>query len=466
MKIITLYNSLTRRKQEFSPADGKVAKIYSCGPTVYSSPSIGNMRAYIFTDILKKTINLAGFDIMDVMNITDVGHLQSDADEGEDKVELSAKRQGLTPEEIAKKYTCEFSKNMQMLNIKEARIISPATKYIDKMIRHISDLEGLQYTYKTEDGVYYDAGAFPDYYKLSGKPSSGDKAGARVAIGYKKNPHDFALWKFKGEGALQKWESPWGVGCPGWHIECSAIARYHLGDTLDIHTGGIDHLPIHHTNEIAQTEALTKKPMSNFWMHNEFMTVDGTKMSKSLGNVFTIFDLVERGFDPLVFRYLVLGTHYRKIINFTFEALSSAAITYEKLVQTLARHKRGDEPFNNVQAFRDRFAASLFDDLNTPKALAVVWEALKLPPSRVIYNLVLEFDQVLSLSLAQKVLASEEKTQTQVPKEITDLAKRRVQAKQEKDWETADKIRNEIESLGYKIMDTKDGFKVLDDRVD
>ncbi|MCL2570388.1 MAG: cysteine--tRNA ligase [Firmicutes bacterium] len=459
-----LFNTLTRKKEVFTPLDGSTARIYTCGPTVYGTPSIGNMRAYIFTDILKKSLEYIGFDINDIINTTDVGHLQSDADEGEDKIEVAARKANLDPMQIAKQYTDEFLRDCAKLNIRHPKILAPASKYVPQMIEHVSGLEKKGFTYQISDGVYFDASLFPKYYELSGKKEQkGDKAGARIKMGEKKNQNDFALWKITKPTALQKWDSPWGVGCPGWHIECSAIARHHFGDTFDIHTGGIDHIPIHHTNEIAQTQALTNKPVAQFWIHNEFVKVDGKKMSKSLGNVYTIPQLEEMGFNPLAYRYFALGTHYRTIINFTFEALKGAQTGYDNLVRELVRHKTS--LINALIAidfdeYRKRFHDAISDDLNTPRALALVWELVKNGPNKEIYDLIIEFDSVLSLSLEEAINKEIAKSNVKIPSLVTKIANARMDAKKAKDFKTADKLREEIKTLGYEIIDTKDGYEI------
>jgi len=448
-----LFNTLTRSKQDFSPIYNKTVGIYSCGPTVYNSPTIGNLRAYIFTDILKKTLrHVGGWDILDVVNTTDVGHLQSDADEGEDKMDISAKRTQTTPEQIAKKFTDEFLAATDALNITRPKVIAPATSYINQMIKHVLELEQLGFTYNTSDGVYFRADKFDDYFALRGK-SKGDKAGMRVSMGEKQNQNDFCLWRFTKPTALQKFESPWGVGTPGWHIECSAIAREHLGDQFDIHTGGVDHIPIHHTNERAQTQAITKKEMSRFWLHNEFVKVDGTKMSKSLGNVYTLSDLIAIGYDPLHFRYLCLLAHYRTILNFTFDGLDAAKKAYENLVRELSKHKAAPKTKLDTAKFRDEFNGALSDDLNTPKAIGTLWTMLKSPASREIYDQAIEFDRILSLDLDSIKKPKEDK----IPKEVMDLAILRAKHKQNRDFANADRLREQINALGFNVSDTPNG---------
>ena len=492
-KQITLYNTMTRKKQVFVPIDGKTAKVYSCGPTVYNSPSIGNMRAYIFTDILKRTIRMAGYDVFDIVNITDVGHLQSDGDDGEDKIEVSARKNSVTVNDIVTKYISEFTMDAEKLNIIKPKVPyekTRATSYIEQMKSHIEELAQNGFTYETRDGIYFDSSKFPDYYKLSGKraDASGDVEGFRVAIGEKRSKSDFALWKFTPETAIQTWASPLGIkngdgtpkmGCPGWHIECSAIARHYLGDTFDIHTGGVDHINIHHTNEIAQTESVTKKEMSRFWMHNEFVMVNNTKMSKSLGNVYTISQL-ENGetpsgekYSPMHFRYLMLGVHYRSIANFTFEALDAAKTSYERLVKTMAGHvnEKSTATFNGdndielfVDGRKNDFIGAMFDDLNTTKALSVVWSVLGASPDDRLYKTVLWFDDFLGLGLENAVIEyikdQENEKNFVAPNEIIEIANARLIAKQNKDWGTADELREKATEMGYAITDTKDGFEI------
>lgn len=456
-----LYNTLTKGKEDFHTVQPGVVNMYSCGPTVYYTAHIGNLRAYICGDVLKKTLRLNGYQVNDVMNITDVGHLVGDGDNGEDKVEKTAKAQGVSPLAIAKKYTDQFLHDCQALNITLPKHIVPATQCIDAMIEMIKTLESKGCTYRTSDGIYFDASTFPNYFQLSQGNLAGNKGGARVALGEKRHINDFALWKFVGANTLQKWDSPWGVGCPGWHIECSAISKQYLPLPFDIHTGGVDHIPIHHTNEIAQTESATGKKMCNFWFHNEFMTIDGGKMSKSLGNVYTLQDLIDRGYAPVHLRLLVLQTIYRSVLNFTFPALTSAKETYQKIVAALAKHQASattTDPTVLTKLQQD-FLDALNNDLNTPVALAALHQALKQPASRDIYDLVTTvFDRVLSLDLAAAVNANP--TDQPIPAAIVALAEQRLQAKRQKDYATADQLRQQIESAGYQITDTPTGYQI------
>jgi cysteinyl-tRNA synthetase len=454
-----LYNTLTRTKEDFAPLTKNTARVYSCGPTVYYTAHIGNLRAYICGDILKKALRFNGYEVDDVMNITDVGHLVGDGDSGEDKVEKTARSQGVHPLEIAKKYTDIFMDDIRRLNIAPAKHIVPATTCIDEMIKLISALQEKGFTYKTGDGIYFDAGKVPEYFKLSKGNLEGNRGGARVDLGGKKNINDFALWKFVSPETIQKWDSPWGVGCPGWHIECSAISAKYLGVPFDIHTGGVDHIPVHHTNEIAQTESATGSKMANFWFHNEFMTVDNGKMSKSVGNVYTLADLISRGFEPMHFRYLTLLTTYRSVLNFSFDALTAAKTAYRHTVSALKRHRNSTEktPKKTIDELTAEFAGAINDDLNTPRVLAAVNKALKLPASNDIFRLITtKFDAVLSLSLAEAAA----ETGVEIPDEIAALAEKRAAAKRSKDFASADKLRNKIETAGFTVTDSKDGYKI------
>ncbi len=455
-----LYNTLTKQKETFTTVKPGVVQMYSCGPTVYNIAHIGNLRAYICGDILKKTLRYNGYQIEDVMNITDVGHLVGDGDNGEDKVETTARKMGVHPLEIAKKYTDIFMNDLKRLNVTPAKHIVPATQCIDGMIELIKTLEAKGSTYRTSDGIYFDASTFPDYFQLSKGSLEGNIGGARIALGEKRNINDFALWKFVSPNTIQKWDSPWGVGCPGWHIECSAISMQHLPVPFDIHTGGVDHIPVHHTNEIAQTQTATGKKMCNFWFHNEFMTIDGGKMSKSLGNVYSLDDLIAKGYEPMHLRLLMLQTIYRSVLNFTFTALNGARENYRNIVNALRRHRASTTPTDTevLKELRQAFTDAINNDLNTPMALAVVHQALKQPDSQDIYKLVTEeFDQVLSLSLATAV---QTETQTMIPDEIRNLAEQRLQAKKARNWQVADELRNKITAAGYQINDTSDGYTI------
>lgn len=409
-----LYNSLTKQKELFTPINKKEVKLYTCGMTVYDYAHIGHGRKYVMDDILKRTLMLNGYKVNHVQNVTDVGHLVSDADEGEDKLEKGAKKQGKTVWEVAEFFTKNFYDSMEKLNILKPTIICKATDHIKEQVELIEKLFMNGYAYDTPEAVYFDVSKFSDYGKLFGQKVSDKKVAVRDEVKTdenKKNNADFALWfkrvgKFKDH--VMHWDSPWGDGFPGWHIECSAMSMKYLGDQIDIHTGGEDHLSIHHPNEIAQSEGATgKKPFSKFWVHHAFLMVDGTKMSKSLGNYFTIQDVLDKGIDPIALRYLYLGTHYKKPMNFTWESLSSASKGLARLKNQISiinnqksRTILSQEKELKINEFRNKFNEAVNDDLNTSKALAILFEVLKSNiPSEDKYDLSISFDEVLGLSL-------------------------------------------------------------------
>lgn len=454
--MLKLFNSLTNKKQEFVSITPGLVKMYSCGPTVYSYQHIGNMRAYIFMDSLRRTLKYNGYKILGVMNVTDVGHLTSDEDNGDDKMELAAKKEQKSPYEIAKFYADKFFADLKLLNVDIPEHITYATQYIPQMIEFVKGLEAKGYTYRTSDGIYFDVQKFSGYGQLSAKDLS--KTGnARIEENLEKHhPFDFALWKFVPENHIMKWDSPWGVGCPGWHIECSSMGRDILGDRFDIHTGGIDHKTVHHEDEIAQNDALAGHRVVNFWMHNEFLAVDGGKMSKSLGNVWTIKDLSDRGFEPLDFKYFCLNTHYSKKLNFTFDALKASALGYNNLRSLVASHKNGENKIEDekIKNYSEQFLNAINDDLNFPLAIGVLWTMLRNEPkSSQIFDLVQKFDKALGLNLN-----GEEKAKEEIPQEIDELAKTRWQARLEKNWAESDRLRDEISKLGYIVRDSKDGY--------
>lgn len=451
-----IYNSLTRKKEELSSKDN-IIKMYTCGPTVYYFPHIGNMRAYIFMDLLRKSLKYCGYKIEGVMNITDVGHLVSDSDEGEDKMEIAAKRENKDPYEIAKFYTDCFIKDTSRLNIELPEHIAKATEHIGEMIDFIKKLEEKGYTYIIDDGVYFDVQKFKGYGQLSGKDLSTVGESRIDENTQKHHPFDFALWKFVPENHIMKWNSPWGVGCPGWHIECSAMGEKYLGNSIDIHTGGIDHKPIHHENEIAQNDAKEGKRVVKNWMHVEFLQVDGGKMSKSLGNLYTLDDLIKKGYSPLDFRYMNLLTHYRKALNFTFESLASSASALKSLRNLVLEHKGAQNKTKQeiLTNYENQFICAISDDLNIPLALGILWKMLKSEEkSNDIFLLAKKFDSVFSLDLEKETKAEE------IPEEILNLANQRKIARENKDYAKSDEIRNLISSKGYTILDTKEGFEI------
>lgn len=457
------YNTLTRKKEEFKPLNEKRATMYSCGPTVYSFAHIGNLRTYVFMDLIRRTLRYNGYKIKGVMNITDVGHLLSDGDEGEDKLQKAAREQQKSPWEIAAFYTEVFFKDIAALNIGKPEIIAKATDHIPEMIEFVQGLMAKGYAYEISDGIYFDIAKFPSYGKLSGQSIEEKEAGARIEENAeKRHPADFALWKKADKNHIMQWQSPWGMGFPGWHIECSAMSRKYLGEVFDIHTGGIDAVPVHHENEIAQNEALAGKQTVNYWMHGEFMLVNGGKMSKSLRNTYTLTQLSEMGYDPLDFRFFCLNAHYRKKLNFTFDGMSSARTSRERLNNTLYLHKISPASCEaeKLAAYRRDFEEAINDDLNIPLALGVLFNMVKEPKSKDIYKLALEFDKVFGLSL-DKVTAPEQTAEViEIPTEVAELVEQRKQAKASKDYARADALRAEIAALGYTLTDTRDGTVV------
>lgn len=459
------YNTLTRKKEEFTTLDGSnKVRMYSCGPTVYSFAHIGNMRTYVFMDLLRRTLQYEGYKVKGVMNVTDVGHLLSDGDDGEDKMQKAAKEQHKSPYEIAAFYSGVFFDDLKKLNIQKPEVTPKATEHIDCMLDFVEQLVEKGYGYETSDGIYFDISKANDYGKLSGAKLDEQKAGARVEVnGEKRHPADFALWKKAPKEHIMQWDSPWGKSYPGWHIECSAMSRKYLGDQFDIHTGGVDHIPIHHENEIAQSEALTGKIPARFWMHGEFMQVDGGKMSKSLGNTYTISQLQERGYRPMDFRYMCLNAHYRKKLNFTFEVLDGAKTAYDRLLRAVLVHKNGDGDVSGevIADYKKQFEDAICDDLNVPQALGVLWTMLKLPASKKVYETALDFDRVFGLSLdkaEQAVSEEEEKIQAEIPENVIALAEKMQSARMQKDYASADALRAEIDGLGYSVLNTKQGY--------
>ena len=457
---LRVYNTLTRKKEEFVPVKAGQVSMYSCGPTVYKYAHIGNLRAYVFMDELRRVLEYDGLKVKSVMNITDVGHLVSDGDDGEDKMEKSAHETGKTPLEIADFYTAQFLKDIDALNVKRPTICPKATDNIPEMIAVVKALLEKGYAYETEDGIYFSVEKFPEYGKLSGINLEDQRHGARVEVNsFKRHPIDFALWKKAAPNHLQQWDSPWGMGFPGWHIECTAMSKKYLGETFDIHTGGVDHIPIHHENEIAQAECWLGHKAVNYWLHNEFMLIDGGKMSKSLGNVYTVDTLVEKGYAPVVFRYFCLNVQYRQKINFTWEAMDAAKTAYNKLCAQLLAHKNSPAATDKavLDDFTKKFEDAINDDLNVPLAIGVLWTMLKLPKSKDVYDLALKFDKVFALDFDK---IKEAKVEIEVPAEITQLAEMRLAARKAKNWAESDRLRDEIAARGYAIKDTATGYEI------
>ncbi len=438
---ILLHNTLTGRKEKFEPINKGEVLMYHCGPTVYNFPSIGNMRSYVLADILRRIFEYEGFSVKQVINITDVGHLVGDGDDGEDKVEKEAKKTGRTATEIAKFYEDAFHKDLDLLNIETVDTLFPrASQHIEQQIETIKILEEKGFTYTTSDGVYFDTSKFKDYGKLGHINISGIKEGARVEVGEKRNATDFALWKFSREkNRLQEWNSPWGSGFPGWHIECSAMSREYLGQPFDIHTGGIDHIPVHHNNEIAQSECAYEAPLANFWIHNEFLKVDGERMGKSLGNVFTLEDLIKRKIHPLSFRYWLMLSHYKTPANFTWESVLAAQTAYEKILVLFRELPETSEADDKVIS---SFEEAISDDLNTSKAIALLQEA----SSR---SAIQKIDTVLGLNI-EKISSN---LFNNISNEILEIKKERDEARSIKDWQRSDELRAEIEKEGFVLED-------------
>ena len=453
---IKFFNTLTRKKEEFKPIDEKEIKMYSCGPTVYYYAHIGNLRAYLFMDNLRRVLKYNGYRLKHVMNITDVGHLVSDADEGEDKMMKAAKRENKNPFEIAEFYMNAFLKDIDSLNIDRPEIIARATEHIDIMEEYVKKIIENGFTYQTEDTVYFDTSKLDKYGILSNRSVENQKAGARVDFDKnKKNISDFALWIKAPENHIMKWDSFFGKAYPGWHLECSAMSYKYLGEHFDIHTGGVDHIPIHHENEIAQSKGFCGKIPANYWMHVEFLQINGGKMSKSLNNLYTLKDLQEKGYEPLVYRMFNYTSNYRAQINFTFEAMDSAKITLNRLREGYLKHSEGTDEVSDeeIKSYEEKFLEAINDDLNMPVAMSVVWDVIKNhKKSKKFQKLLLKFDQVLGLNLKEY-----KKDEEELPEEIKFLIENRNIARANKDWKESDRIRDILIEKGYKVKDSKEG---------
>lgn len=451
---ITLHNTLTRKKEVFSPINAGTVSLYSCGPTVYNYAHIGNLRSFVFADLLKRVLLYNDLSVDHVMNITDVGHLTDDGDTGEDKMEQGAKREGKTAYDVADFYTKAFFDDIASLNILEANSYPRATEHINEQIEMVQKLIDTGYTYETTDGIYFDTTKLPDYGALAQLNKQNLKSGARVAMGEKKNPHDFALWKFSSdENRQMEWDAFGKKGFPGWHIECSAMSSKYLGDHFDIHTGGVDHIPVHHTNEIAQSEAVFEKsPWVNVWMHGEFLLIDSGRMGKSEGNFITMQTLQEKGFTGIDYRFFLLQTHYRKQLNFTFKALEAAQNGLKRL-KNIAHELKGDGVV--ITSYRDAFLKHINDDLDIPGALALTWDMLKDDISDADKKATLtDFDRVLGLDICKEEL------QDAYPDNVQAIIIKREAARKKKDFDTADSLRDELHTLGYSVKDTGSGQKI------
>ena len=452
---LRLFDTYARAIRDFEPLKPGEAGLYTCGPTVYDYAHIGNLRTYLFEDVLRRALELSGMRVTHVMNITDVGHLISDADTGEDRMEKGSRRTGKSAWEIAEIYTSEFRADLARLNILEPHVWCRATDHIPEQIAFIECIEARGFTYRTADGIYFDTSKIDDYGHLARLSAVGLQAGTRVDMGEKRNPTDFALWKLSPttEKRQMEWDSPWGIGFPGWHIECSAMAARYLGPFFDIHCGGEDHISVHHPNEIAQTQACHGTRLANFWMHGYFLQIDAGRMGKSVGNFLRLQTLIDRGYDPLAWRMFCLGAHYRAKLTFSWEALDAAATALHRLRLAAAEWGRPGEADGDTL---NRFTAELCDDLNMPRAMSVVWDLTRGDlPAAVRKATLAEMDRVLGLGLADW-----QRPSVEVPAEVAALVDQRRRAREEKRWADADGLRDRVRALGYEIEDSPDGPRV------
>ena len=464
---IYFYNTLTKQKDLFKPIEEGKVKIYSCGPTVYKDATIGNMRTNLLNDTLRRVLKYNGYELKHVMNITDVGHLVSDGDEGEDKMLKSAREEHKSPLEIAEHYTKLFFRDLERLNIETPEVVCKATDHIKEMLEMVQKIMKNGYAYETSTAIYFDVSKLDKYGILSGINLREQKAGARVEVDpEKRNPYDFALWIKAPENHLMKWDSPWGPSYPGWHIECSAMSTKYLGEEFDIHTGGIDLVPTHHENEIAQNKGACGKNPAHYWIHGEYLLINGGKMSKSLGNTYTISQLEEKGISPLAFKLFCFTAHYRNKLNFTFEGAYGAQKALERLYDSYIKNANGVDDVDEdiIKEYAERFLAYINDDMNMPGAMSVVWEIARNAKKSIKFaDLLLKFDKVLGLDMKNAenyLLEFKHEESEELPEEIKALVEERKQARAEKNWAKSDEIRDRIISLGYGIKDTKDGIIV------
>lgn len=465
-----LYNTLTRRREEFKPVNPPFVTFYHCGPTVYWTQHIGNLRGMTMADLIRRSLIYLGYKVKFVRNYTDVGHLISDADEGEDKMEKGAKREGLTPQQIADKYIKIFENDCRLINIMPPNETPRASEYIQPIVKMIKILLAKKHAYITPLAIYFDVSTFPNYNRLNRQRldlNIKGKGFGKVEDHNKKHFADFALWFFKAgahKNALQTWDSPWRVGFPGWHIECSAMTKELLGETIDIHMGGVEHISVHHTNEIAQSESANGVLFVRYWLHNEHLTVEGKKMAKSEGTGFVLSEVLNKGYHPMALRYFYLTAHYRTRQDFSYPALESAQASLNKLKALVLSLKSPNSPTSptppispisqKIEQFRHRFQSAIANDLNTAEAVAVTWKMLKSNiPSVDKLDLLFEFDQVFGLKLKE---TEEEK----IPEEIIKLAEERQKARQEKDFEKADELRKQIEKKRCQLEDTPEGYRI------
>ncbi len=452
--MLKLFNTLTRKIEDFVPLNPSQIGIYSCGPTVYWNQHIGHMYAYVQWDVLVRLLKMEGFDVKWVMNITDVGHMTSDEDEGEDKMEKGAKREGISVWEIAEKYMHQFVESMDLLNIQKPDILCRATEHIEEQIELIKKIESNGFTYKTKTGLVFDTSKFSGYADFAKLNLEKQTAGARVEVDpEKKKPWDFLLWVTNQPEHVMLWDSPWGKGFPGWHIECTAMSTKYLGEKFDIHTGGREHIPVHHTNEIAQAYGAFGRQTANYWLHNDWLLIDGQKMSKSLGNNVLVTDLQEKGFDPMALRFLILTSHYRQGINFTWESLGAAQSALDNL---RAEIRVWEQPKEVDPKFWQRFLEAANDDLSLPKALAIMWEMVKSDLSSSSKSAtILEMDKILGLKLDEYL-----GKKIEVPDSVKKLIEERETTRKSGDFAKSDKLREEIKKLGFEIEDTSSGPKI------
>ncbi|MFA7286507.1 MAG: cysteine--tRNA ligase [Patescibacteria group bacterium] len=462
MQVLRLYDSLSRRKKVFKPIRRRVG-LYTCGPTVYDYAHIGNFRTFVFYDIVRRTLRHLGYPVQHVMNITDVGHLAADSDFGEEKMAAAALRERKNAWDVAKAYTKSFLEDAAKLNVLPANKLPRATEHIPEQVALIKELERKGFTYRTSDGIYFDTAKFPKYGRLSGQTLKDKVGGKRVAIGDKRQASDFALWKFSPTGVKRdmEWPSPWGKGFPGWHIECSAMSRKYLRQPFDIHSGGVDHLAVHHENEIAQSEAAYGKPLANYWLHGEFLIVKQARggfkrMGKSEGNLMTVSDVATTyNVDPLALRYLFLQTHYRKPLQFDSSALLAANQALVRLREHVARLPRATRI--GVPQIESAFAAAIANDFDIPKALAIVWQLVRTTKKyegAAVRRSLRSFDTVLGLGIETA------RTVSTIPDTVQQLASEREKARKEKRWADADSARDEAQRLGYRIEDTPSGPQI------
>ncbi len=463
--MVRLFNTLRRRFDDLTPAPPAHLGLYTCGPTVYAPQHLGNMRSYLFADVLKRVLLLNGYEVKHVMNITDVGHLTSNEDTGDDKMEVSAKQQRKSAAAIATDITARFLSDLRRLNVLPADALPTATATIDWQIDLVRTLESKGYVYRASDGLYFDTAKWPHYGELSGQPASEKRAGARVDVNAeKRHPADFALWKFSApaDHRQMEWPSPWGTGFPGWHLECSAMSIHELGPQFDLHTGGIDHIAVHHENEIAQSEAATgRRPFVRYWLHGEHLVLPGRRMGKSEGNAITLEDVVQRGLHPLAFRFLVLQSHYRSPLTFSWESLEAADQGLRNLWATIDANEAA--PLVGCAEFEERFRASVNDDLNTPRALAIVQELLRSDyPWTAKHRSLQLFDQVLALNLSPTAHRTPlRELDADIGRDVEALIREREDARRVKDWRRSDELRQRINALlepyGRSLEDTPIG---------